>query len=291
MPEPPRKREPKKKFMKRCISHIVKKEGKPRKEASAICHSMWRRKKMEEENESNKRKEFILTVPMITKSVILQTGGSETGIVFTPNRDTATGDRRAVAIVGDKFYKGNFLPAKELEKIYKHWNGTLHDINHMGTTSVQGFHITSDVRFFVGYQKNAAYDSKTKEVSMDIHVKEGTLYGEAWRNYVDLCEEAGLIPNVSIAFTADLKMVKVKDLPKGVKYSDDKPEEDAVIPYIYNIEPQALSTVFKGACSDKDGCGIKKHCEAGKCDLPDEIYEKRKQEIIDRLIKEDKKNE
>ena len=83
-------------------------------------------------------------------------------------------------------------------------------------------------------------------------------------------------------------MVKVKDLPKGVKYDyEDTPEKDAVIPYIYDIIPQALSTVWKGACGDKDGCGIRTKCETDKCDLSKEDYEKRRQEIIKKLRKED----
>jgi len=256
-----------------------------RKKQLAVCYNMWRKRKMKENEDNNKYQEFTLEVPMIKKSVTVTIEEVETEegktITHTPSEE----GKRAVAIVGDRFYKGNFLPAKELEKVYKKWENTLHDINHRGTGDL---FTPPDIKFFVGYQDNVAYDSKTKEVSMDIHVNEKTHYGEAWRGYVDLCEEAGLIPNVSIAFMAKVKMIKVKDLPKGVKYDyGDAPEKDAVIPCIYDIIPQALSTVWKGACSDKDGCGIRTKCKSGKCDLSEEDYEKRRNEIIKELRKED----
>jgi len=53
--------------------------------------------------------------------------------------------------------------------------------------------------------------------------------------------------------------VKVSDLPEGVDYSSYGYSEDDVVNYIYDIQPQALSTVFRGACDDEQGCGI------GKC--------------------------
>ncbi len=166
------------------------------------------------------------------------------------------GQRRAVAIVGDRFYKGNFMPAKELKKAYKLWEGTLHDINHMGTTYITGFFAIPNILYFVGYNNNVKWDNKTNSVSMDINIKDDTKYAKDWRAYVNLVEEAGGIPNVSISFRASVKLVKPSELPKGVNWKEQGYTKDDLIPYIIDIQPEALSTVLKGACSDKDGCGI-----------------------------------
>jgi len=292
MPTPPKKGESKDKFISRCISYIVKKEGKPQKQAIAICNSMWRRRKMNENEDNEEYKEFTFICPITTyhavKPIKQENNEDNKKVIYKESDET----RHAVAIIGDRFYKGKFLPAKELEKVYPKWKGTLHDINHMGTTHLMGLGVVSDIRFFVGYQKNVTYDSKTKKVSMDIKGNEKTLYGKAWRGYVNLCEEAGKIPNVSIAFQGKLGTMKAKDLPEDVNYSDYGLKEDDIIEYIYDIRPQALSTVHSGACNDEDGCGIGiKNCETDKCDLSDEDYEKRRQELIKKLIEEEKKDE
>jgi len=288
MPTPPRKGESKDKFISRCISYIVKKEGKPQKQAVAICHNMWRNKKMSENEDNEEYQEFTLEFPMTKNPVIVTV--EESDMKKTTTHSPNEGDVRAVGVIGDRFYQGKFLPAKELEKVYKSWERTLHDINHMGTTHLMGLGVTSDIRFFVGYQKNVTYDLETKKVSMDIHVNDGTLYAEAWRGYVNLCEEAGKIPNVSIAFLGKVGTMKAKDLPKGVNYSEYGLKENDIIEYIYDIRPQALSTVLKGACNDKDGCGIKS-CKTDKNILSDEDYEKRRQELIKKLIEEENKDE
>jgi len=232
---------------------------------------------------------FTMDVAMTepSETVIVEENETVKTTHFSSNKD----GHRAVAIIGDRFMRGVFLPAKELEKVYKQWNGTLHDINHMGTTHLMGLGASSDIRFFVGFQKDASYDSKTKEVSMNIHVNENTLYGKAWRSYVELCKEAGMTPNVSVAFLGKRGKMKAKDLPEGVEYAAYGLEDDDEIEYIYDIQPRALSTVLRGACNDKDGCGINNECKDGKCDLSQDDYEKRRQEIIKQLKKEDINND
>lgn len=193
---------------------------------------------------------------------------------------------RAVAIIGDRFMKGQFLPAVELEKAHKMWEGSLHDINHQGTTDIKGFVSTSNILYFVGYNKNVTYNSDNKSVSMDIVPNDDTLYAGAWKAYIQLCEEAGQVPNVSVAFRGKVKQIKAKDLPEGVNYSDYGYGKDDYVEYIYDIQPEALSTVFRGACTDKDGCGV------GKCDLHndeandgEEEVDEEKQALIDWLEK------
>lgn len=236
--------------------------------------------------------EFTMEVPMIvTTKEKVKVEVEESEDVKSTHYSTETKTRRAVAIIGDRFMKGMFLPAKELEKIYTAWEGTLHDINHMGTTHLMGLGASSDIRFFVGYQKNVAYDSNTKEVSMDIHINENTLYGEALLSYIKLCEDAGNIPNVSVAFLGKVGKMQARDLPEGVNYTAMGFDADDEIQYIYDIRPRALSTVLMGACNDKDGCGIHSKCNTDNCKLSDKDYEKRRDEIIKKLKQEDKKNE
>ena len=43
MPAPPRKGEKEKAFISRCVSYLVKKEGKSQDQAVAQCYSMWRK--------------------------------------------------------------------------------------------------------------------------------------------------------------------------------------------------------------------------------------------------------
>jgi len=108
---------------------------------------------------------------------------------------------------------------------------------------------------------------------------------------VSLCEKAGQVPNVSVNFSGKTKRVQAKELPEGVNFSEYGLKPTDYVDYIYDIEPGALSTVYKGACSDSDGCGI------GKCDCTnhteEEINEEEtlEQEEKQALIKWLKENE
>lgn len=184
---------------------------------------------------------------------------------------------RAVALIGNQFYQGAFLPATELEKAHKGWENTLHDINHQGTTDARGLTVTSNILYFVGYNDNVAYNSETNKMSMDIHISDNTHYATAWKGYVELCENSGQTPNVSVAFLAKTKSMKVSDLPSDVDYKAYGYSEGDTIVCIYDIQPRALSTVFKGACDDKRGCGIGLAEEESK---QDEEEAKAKAEII-----------
>jgi hypothetical protein len=165
-------------------------------------------------------------------------------------------ENHAVALVGDRFYKGAFFPAEELKKAHKSWENTLHDINHQGTFDTRGLQASSNILYFVGYNDNVTYDEDTKSMSMDIHICDNTHYAKAWRGYIELCEKSGQTPNVSVSFKAKTKSVKVSDLPSGVNYEAYGLSKDDYVRYIYDVQPDALSTVFRGACNDKNGCGI-----------------------------------
>lgn len=204
---------------------------------------------MEKENEI---KQFMFEVPMQLCKELTPNNVEN----YSELKASNNGARHAVAIIGDRFYKGAFLPAKELKKVYKLWEGTLHDINHFGTTFPVGFFAISNILYFVGYNNNVKWNNKNKSVSMDINIRDDTKYAGDWRAYVALCEEAGNVPNVSIAFNAKTMLVKASELPKGVNWKEQGYKKDDLVEYIYDIQPQALSTVLKGACNDKNGCGI-----------------------------------
>jgi hypothetical protein len=208
------------------------------------------------------------------------------------NTDSGIITKHAIAVKGDNFYHGCYLPSKELERVHKQWNGTLHDINHMGTSHLMGLGIVPDIRFFVGYQDNVTYNSETKQVEMDIHIDENTLYGKAWKSYVTLCKKAGQTPNVSVTFMAQRGSGKAKDVVTN--YAEYGYKGDETVTYIKDMKPIALSTVLKGACSDKEGCGIESSNTSDmsetESDKEQKIkdYEEEKRKLIEELKKLDK---
>lgn len=297
MPDPPRIGEQKNKFISRCINHIVTKERKSQDEAAAICYSMWKRRKIKMSDD--KYYDFTMTVALkIKKEIQTKKTVEECDECKTTHFSPEENTHRAIAIIGDRFMKGIFLPSIELKKAYKMWEGTLHDINHMGTSHLMGLSAMSDIRYFVGYQKNVSYDDKTKEVAMDIVIDDKTLHAETWHGYISLCEKAGKTPNVSVTFQAKIGTMQVKDLPKEVNYFEQGLSKDDFVEFIFDIKPTALSTVLRGACNDKDGCGIHKECKDSNCsdeEIKDpkwtEALERERQKLIKELDKEDENNE
>ncbi len=193
-----------------------------------------------------------------------------------PEKDKNIEVRNAVALIGDKFYKRDFFSAIELEKAAALWDGSLHDINHMGTTYGDGLRTHSNILYFVGWQDNIQYDQDTKSVSMDIHADYDTHYGKAWKSYIGLCEKAGQAPNVSISFLGKRKMVKANDLPAGSNYEAYGYSKDDYVSYIYDVIPRGLSTVLKGICNDKQGCGMATNNSDNTCQKPVVIEENNK---------------
>jgi hypothetical protein len=235
---------------------------------------------------------FKFSVPLETREIEVNMGAG---------KEPVKGKQRAVALIGDRFYQGKFFPAEELEKAYKQWEGTLHDINHMGTHYPTGFTVTPNILYFVGYNSNVTFDKETKSMSMDVNIVDTTYLASSWRGYVQLCEESNQTPNVSVAFLARVKTVRASDLPKGVDYKSQGYSAEDEVMYIHDIKPQALSTVLKGACDDQQGCGINHECNKDECTCSEsseedegeetisiskeeeEQMEKEKQEILDWL--------
>lgn len=221
---------------------------------------------------------FKFSVPLQTKEVEVE--------LETKDEKQMGSQKRAVALIGDRFYQGKFLSAEELQKAYKQWEGTLHDINHMGTHYPTGFTVTPNILYFVGYNTNVTYDKESKAVSMDVNIVDTTHLASAWRGYVQLCEESGQTPNVSVAFLAKVKTVRASDLPKGVDYEAQGYGAKDDVMYIHDIKPQALSTVLKGACDDQQGCGINHECTTDKCTCSESSEEDTEEETVS-ISKED----
>ena len=184
---------------------------------------------------------------------------------------------------------GGFFSEAESQRMYKNWEGTLHDINHAGTGVPNG-----DILAFIGYHTNVNHNSKTKEVTMDIKVNHNTMYAKAWEAYIETCELAGKIPNVSVTYFGKQKLVVAKELPNGTDYKSEGYSDNDLVPVLTNVEPVCVSTVLVGRCNDKDGCGIRNDdtCSDGtKQDVLDVLEEKR-QKMIKRIKeKEESLNE
>ena len=65
--------------------------------------------------------------------------------------------------------------------------------------------------------------------------------------------------------------MKARDLPKGSGYQKQGYKADDTVPCMYNIMPYMVSTVTRGACDDRDGCGISQSnseaCEDNICSV------------------------
>ena len=208
--------------------------------------------------------EFNFEVPLNT--VVEHKKLKELSASSTKENDSNT--RKTIAMIGDRFMRGQFFSAVELARSASLWENTLHDINHMGTTFRTGFSAQSNILYFVGWQDNVQYDHESKSLSMDIHPSLNTRYGRDWQGFVELCDNAGLTPNVSISFLGKVKRVKASSLPEGSNYEDYGYKADDMVDYIYDVRPRALSTVLKGLCDDKQGCGIttnNSECESRSC--------------------------
>ncbi len=280
--------ESEKDFVSRCIP-VVLKEGtaKDQSQAAAICHSMYRNKDKKEE--SSEYIEFTFDAELILEERELPPANADE---FEDVSEGEAGPKTektwtVVAATGDKIKKGTFMPASTLEASVDKWEGTLHDINHMGTTHSM-LDPRSDIRFFVGYHDNVSYDAESKSLRMRLTVDENTMYGNTWKSFVNLCSKAGKVPNVSVSVLGRVKYMKAKDLPEGVDASEYGEEE--MVPYFEEIIPRAVSTVLQGAWSEKDGCGIVNNSSSESSEVEDEKADQEKlerQKLIDELKKLD----
>jgi len=262
----PRKGEPKDKFISRCISAVSKEHPSWKHDkVVAVCHEYWKRRHKNEEVFTDEA-QFIFEPVMELESE-------------EAKKPTQTSTKNMIAVIGDRFMNGGFLSKEVLEKNYRKWNGTLHDINHMGT-STGFFLMQTDITYFVGYHSNVKYDKETGEVSMELNIEESTKFASAWSAYVKLCESAGQIPNVSVTYFGKRDWITASNLPKGVPWKKEGYKKDDLVPVLTEITPVCVSTVLEGRCNDKDGCGIQNNDEDNPTKL--EVEEQQK-EIIKRI--------
>lgn len=260
--------------MSRCVS-TLKAEGRSPEKAKEMCAAMWYK--------AHPNSEEIITFQM-EASMSMNTcpcGGIE-------NSEDAGKEKSytITAVIGDRFMNGGFLSASELEKCYQSWENTLHDINHQGTTMNPMTDPRPDIRAFVGYHTNVHYNQETKEVTMDLHIVESTMYAEAWKGFIDLCKQAGITPNVSVTYMGRRKYIQAKNLPNGVDYKAQGYSENDYVPYLINVRPVCVSTVLLGKCSDKDGCGFNCNISpSGESDDNSESNNSEQEEEKQELIK------
>lgn len=186
---------------------------------------------------------------------------------------------RIVAVVGDMFLNGVYLPDSVLVDSVAAWEGTLHDINHMGTNAGMG----ADITQFVGYHTNVKYDKDTKQLSMTIVPQEGARFTSEWEAYLQLVKSAGKTVNVSTAFRASAQTIPMAEFESqyGGKAEEYGYRAGSMIPVFEKIEPVAVSTVLEGACSDKDGCGFVNTEEDASSKCGCELTEAEKQTLLE----------
>jgi len=285
----PKPGETQQKFISRCIP-IVHKEHPDWKmdKVKAVCYSLWRRR--------HKNKMEMQGYELYTDEAHLITLKDDK-VIENEEFTNAPGTKRLIAIIGDRFMNGGFVSMKVLKACYKQWEGSLHDINHMGTST--GFFLAqSDITYFIGYHKNVKLNESNKSVSMELYIHNRTEFAEAWEAYIELCEMAGKIPNVSTTYYGKRKFLPVTELPKECDWKAEGYGKEDLVPVLVEMQPVCVSTVLRGRCDDKGGCGIRDtdlkdsdSCDCKSCTEFDEKIEKKRQELISYLKKDDEKSE
>jgi len=196
---------------------------------------------------------------------------------------------------GNMFMKGVYLSSKEMRMAHKGFNNTLHDLNHMGSGYMISFLqvVPPDIAYIVGWQDDLSYNDATDEVRASVHIREQAPKYNDWKNYIEISEKIGRMPNVSMVVYAKIEYVEARELPKGCGYGKAGYKAGDFVPCMVDIQPFMVATVTQGACNDKDGCGIGNSCKTTDTDTheaTDETKENGKTvEEVDKLIKE--KNE
>ena len=206
------------------------------------------------------------------------------------------------AAVGDIFFQETFVPKEVLRQMATGWNGTIHDLSHLGTSYPNGAHGSREnLDYIVGFNNDAHWDDTTNSVKMKAHISHDAPKYSAWKNYMDICHITGKKPNVSMDVSPVIfKAMNTKDLPVGLMIPQ-RHVRNGKVRALAGGTPFAVTTCLAGKCDDKAGCGIdasaSDDCGSGNCDI-NEIEIKAEEGVIDspliRFIKkqrEAKKNE
>jgi len=262
-------------YVSRCIPIVIK-EGtaKDASQAAAICHSMWEQhqedseKKTEKVEEMGELKEYTFECSLHEFAVYatLKTEKDTTSIEMPKEGWTTF---KAVAVIGDRMMKNVYVPYESLKQTIDLWNGTYHDLNHMGTSypdTVYPFK-RQNIDYIVGYQNNAFANDQTKEISMNVNINKNSPKYASWKSFVDINKEANKIPNVSMSIMARSKRIKAKDLNFDASSYGFK--DDDMIDCLYDIYPKALTTCIEGECNSTKGCGLAVNNECDDCKCKD----------------------
>jgi len=176
-----------------------------------------------------------------------------------------------VLMKGDIFYQGDFVPWDVIKAAGMSANPTqIHDLNHQGTgyPMPNGQMVPSDISYIVGYQDNIHVNEQEKSLLVDVHIQKDAPMANSWKSYYDISAKAGRMPNVSAFGFKRMTLVKAKNLP--VDYASFGLKGHETVVSLTYMDLVAGSTVYRGACNDKDGCGMPiKACEDMHQDLPD----------------------
>lgn len=242
-------------YVKRCVPIRIA-EGKSPDEATASCHGMFKQHKEKGTQYTGKSMEFNFTfqLQILDNNQVLNTETKTNTIKETDEWVTL----RATAIVGNRMMNGYFMSYSELKKSLDLWNGTLHDISHLGTSypdNAPPFK-RENIDYIIGYQSNAEANDKTKEITMDVNVYKKSEKYNSWKSFIEINKKANKIPNVSVSISATPKIVNVGQLEQTDKEDYSLFKGDETVISLCDIIPKALTTCIKGACDDKKGCGL-----------------------------------
>lgn len=171
-----------------------------------------------------------------------------------------------VIVKGNSFMKGMYHSKEEVKNIHKGFENTPHDMNHMGTGYMAGFtYVPSNVSYIVGYNHNVTYDNATDEVRAKVRIMKNSYRYAEWESNKRICDAMGRIPNVSMFIKGKITYIEARKLPADSHYRKNGYKAEDMVPCVHITQAVAVSTVFEGACSDKDGCGIKNDCNGPEC--------------------------
>jgi hypothetical protein len=241
-------------YLGRCIPYCISNEGLSKDAATAKCMGMYREHQKKGTNYIEEQKDFNFTFN-------LQLSEPEQTLNSTSKTTMSETDKwikvGATAIVGDRMMNGYFIPYNELKKSLNAWNGTLHDVSHLGTAypDSQFPYKRENIEYVVGYQKNAQANDETKEITMDVYINKKSPKYDIWKSFIDISKESGRTPNVSVSISAKPKEIKATELNYYDKLEYGAKENEMIL-CLTEIIPKALTTCIKGACDDKRGCGL-----------------------------------
>jgi len=227
-------------FINRCIPFVIK-EGTAKDEiqAAAICYNLWKQHKTKG---GNMRKDGKVMKHLNAQFVTTDKG-------HIKNLKATSEDKHpTVLVVGNKFMNGEFVPASELEKVYKQWDGKYHNLNHG-----RNFDGKIMIQEIVGVYANSRFTEN--KVMVDIIEGEKTAEYDAWKGFIALNDKAERPTNVSMELWANEKTAKFSEIKHLVDKSDKfvtkaNLTDDSDVTVLYDFEPAGGATVDIGAGGD-----------------------------------------